>query len=125
MVLSLRGVVGDDVLVSANSGPDRLHRQRRMNCEHRGCSHRDCDWVEIFVGIVGDLVIKGRVDNEVGRNNEYRISVRCCPCPLTHADIAASTAYVLDVKLFPEMLGQGLRDQAAEYIRRTTGRIWN
>ena len=44
---------------------------------------------------------------------------------MTHADIAASTAYVLDVKLFPEMLGQALRDQAAEYIRRTTGRVWN
>jgi hypothetical protein len=23
------------------------------------------------------------------------------------------------------MLGQALRDQAAEYIRRTTGRVWN
>src|SRR5262249_54021104 len=49
----------------------------------------------------------------------------CCPCPLTHADIAASTAYVLDVELFPEMLGQTLRNQAAEYIRRTTGRVGN
>src|SRR4029453_11777053 len=94
-------------------------------CEHRGCSDRDRDWVEILVGIVGDLVIQGRVDDEVGRNNEYGIAFRCCPCPLTHADIAASTAYVLDVKLFPEMLGQALRDQAAEYIRRTTGRVWN
>src|SRR5215467_362201 len=125
------GPAGSEVVLAgarfdeADEVPDRLHRQRRMNREHRGCSDRDRDWVEIFVGIVGDLVIQGRVDDEVGRNNEYGIAVRCCPCPLTHADIAASTAYVLDVKLFPEMLGQALRNQAAEYIRRTTRRVWN
>src|SRR5262245_59566182 len=116
------GPAGSEVVLAgagfdeADEVPDRLHRQQRMNCEHRGCSDRDRDWVEIFVGIVGDLVIQGRVDDEVGRTDEYGFAVSCCPCPLTLADIAASTAYVLDVKLFPEMLGQALRDQAPEYI---------
>ena len=70
------GPAGSEVVLAgagfdeADEVPDRLHRQRRMNCEHRGCSDRDGDWVEIFVGIVGDL-IQGRVDDEVGRNNEY------------------------------------------------------
>src|SRR5262249_498332 len=81
--------------------------------------------VEVFIRIVGDFVVQGRVDDDVGWNNEYGVAVGCCPCPLTHADIAASTAYVLDVELFPEMLGQTLRDQAAEYIRRTAGRVGN
>src|SRR6516162_2558968 len=100
----------------ADEVPDRLHRQRRMNCEHRGCSDRDRDWVEIFVGIVGDLVIQGRVDDEVGRNNEYGIAVRCCPCPLTHSDVAAGTTNVFDIELFSEMLGQLLCDETGEYV---------
>src|SRR5262249_35281462 len=77
------------------------------------------------IRIIGDLVVQGRVDDDIGRNNEYGVAVRCCPCRLTHTDVAASTADVLDVELFPEMLGQTLCDQAAEYIRRTTGRVWN
>src|SRR5262249_48959754 len=96
-----------------------------MNREHRGRGDRDAHRVEVFIRIVGDFVVQGRVDDDVGWNNEYGVAVGCCPCPLTHADIAASTAYVLDVELFPEMLGQTLRNQAAEYIRRTTGRVGN
>src|SRR5262249_44864312 len=109
----------------ADKVSDRLDRQRRMNRKHQGCADRDGHRIEVFIRIVGDFVVQGWVDDDVGRNNEYGVAVGCCPCPLTHADIAASTAYVLDVELFPEMLGQTLRDQAAEYIRRTAGRVGN
>src|SRR5262249_52424121 len=109
----------------ADKVSDRLDRQRRMNRKHQGCADRDGHRVEVFIRIIGDFVVQGWVDDDIGRNNEYGVAVRCCPCRLTHTDVAASTADVLDVELFPEMLGQALRDQAAEYIRRTTGRVWN
>src|SRR6516225_4298539 len=95
--------------------------RRKRSCTCRGCSDRDRDWVEIFVGIGGDLVIQGRVDDEVGRNNEYGIAVRCCPCPLTHSEVAAGTTNVFDIELFSEMLGQLLCDETGEYVGWTAG----
>src|SRR5262245_17420536 len=48
-----------------------------------------------------------------------------CPGPLTHADIPAGAAYVVDVELLSEMLGQLLCDEASEHVGRTARRVRN
>src|SRR6266699_2639308 len=73
----------------------------------------------------GSALIQGRIDDDGGRNHEHGIAVGRCLCPLTHTDVAASTANVFDIELFSETLGQLLCDEASEYVGRTAGRERN
>src|SRR5215831_13624998 len=73
----------------------------------------------------GHSVIQGWIDDDGVRNHEHGIAIRRCLCPLTHSDIAASTANVFDIELFSEMFGQLLCDEASEYVGRTAGRERN
>src|SRR5262249_32678300 len=77
---------------------------------------RDCDRYrfEIFIGVIRNIVIQSGIRSVARRDNEYRVPVGRRVCRSAHTNIAVSTAYVLDVKLLAEMLGQLLCDESAE-----------
>src|SRR4051812_7019180 len=66
------------------AGPDQrdqildvLNRERWMDRQHRGRSHRNRYSVKILVGVVGYSLVHGRVDDDVWRNDQDRIAVGC------------------------------------------------
>src|SRR6266851_6336917 len=94
-----------------------------MNREHRGRGDGNRYRVEVLVGIVGYRVVHGRVDDDIRRNHKDGVTVGYRSRSLAHADIATSTAYVLDVELFSEMFGQFSCGKARQYVGRTGGSV--
>src|SRR5215468_8425186 len=94
---------GETVLGGA--GPDEinevlghLHCHGRMDDEHDRRGDGDRDRVEVLEGIVVDRVVKQRVYDDVGRNDEESVTVGSGLCGLRNADVAACTTDVLDVE---------------------------
>jgi len=96
-----------------------------MDGENR--RRRDCDRdrVEILVRIVGHRVVHRRIDHDIGRHDQQGVAVGGGSCALTHAEIAAGAADILDIELPSERLGQFLRGEARENVGRTARRVRN
>ena len=59
---------------------------------------------EIPIRIIGHLLEQLRIDHDVGRNDDERVSIRRRSCPLSHPDIAARTPDIFDIKLCAELV---------------------
>jgi len=108
-----------------NEVTDRVHRQRRVDREHRRCGYRQRDRVEILGGIVGHSLVERGIDDVVGAVDEERVAVGARLRGAARSDIAARAGDVLDVELNAHLLGQLLSHEAGEHIGRTAGREWN
>ena len=87
-----------------------------MDREHYSCADRERHWIERLAGIIGDFIVKSRIDHVAGRSNEHRVAIGGRQSRSTHTNIPAGTANVLDVELVSHLLGQLLCDDAGENI---------
>ena len=77
--------------------------------------------IEVPDGIVVDLCVEVRVDDQVGTVDQQRVAVRRRLRRSDRSDIPAGAAKIFDVELRPDLLGQLLRHQTREHIGRTAG----
>ena len=64
--------------------------------------------LEILERVIGDLVVKARIDRKRIGRQQQRISVRVCACDPCEADIAARAAAVLDDDRLAQRLAERL-----------------
>ena len=101
---------------------DGLHRQRRIDREHRRRAHRDRDRIEVRGGVIGDVLVQRGINDVVRAIDENGVAVGCRLRGATRPNISARAGDILDIKLRPQLLGELLRHQASEYVGRAGGR---
>jgi len=96
-------------------------RDRRMHREHVRRRAHQAHRLEIPLGIVRNLGIEARVDDEVAAGGEQRVTVRRRARRGADAEIAAGAGHVLHVELLPEKLAELLGKQARGGVVRSAG----
>ena len=81
--------------------------------------------LEVLVGIIRNLVEQARVGDVGAKSKEYAVTIGFCPRGLTHADVAAGAADIVDIELLSELLAQFLSNRPRKDIGRAAGRKWH